>query len=836
MSRGSIGAPPGTSVSLSTPVAGDAQNHDATASAQLPDPQSIEQPPAQPPLRALSPDEASARCDAEPIHAPGGIQPHGYLLCLSGTLAILQASENIAVLAGCPVEQLLGGSVEVLLGASATARIAHAAATAMLDDMPLYIGVIENPFFGPRDALPEQDRHHSLPIAAVDGPEFDVTMHRHDGNLIVELEAARHANADVFASMYPLVRTFTRSLQDVDSVTELAGLAVNEMRAITGFGRVLVYKFDDEGRSHVLAEDRDDEYASFLHQMFPASDIPQQARALYIKQRVRLVANVDAQPARLVPPVNPATGRPTDLTYTTLRSFSPVHLEYMRNMRTFASMSVSIVVRGKLWGLISCHDHAPRFVPFEVRVAIEHLGQLLSLQIEAKEERAETTYLLSLRRTMSRLIATLSKHDDYRAGFESAPDDLLCFAGSRGAAIVVDGTVTLIGQTPDKDTVLALAQWLASNTAGVYATDALPEEWPRASGHSDCASGILAVPISQIFRNYVIWFRPETTRTIKWAGEPVKQVSSQDARISPRKDFSPWLEIVRNRSLRWRPVELEIAAEFRAAMLKIVLRRAEELAELASELRRANKELEAFSYSVSHDLRAPLRHIAGYGDLLRETEGDKLSERSKRFLNNMLDSARFAGVLVDDLLTFSQMGRAALRPVSVDLNQLVRSVAQEFGAETAHRKVEWIIPELPEVTGDPAFLQIALRNLFSNAVKYTRTRESARIELSVNSTTTEYIVSVRDNGVGFNMKYVNKLFGVFQRLHRAEEFDGTGIGLANVRRIIERHDGRTWAEGREGEGAAFHFSLPKVFRSEPEQSGAQSGAKRRKSGSAPSSG
>jgi chemotaxis family two-component system sensor kinase Cph1 len=774
----------------------------------------------------LAAGAANAQCDAEPIHIPGGIQPHGYLLCLSDTLTILQASENLAVLAKRPVEQLLGEPVDVLLGITAAEQIAHAVASAELDETPLYIGVVENVLYLP--AASAQER----PIASVDGPEFDITIHRHDGNLIVELEIARHSNSDVFASMYPLVRTFTRSLQDVETVTELAELAVQEVRRMTGFGRVLLYNFDEEGRSHVLAESKDDSYVSFLNQTFPASDIPRQARALYVKQRVRLVADVDAKPVRIVPPVSPVTGRPPDLTYTSLRSFSPIHLEYMRNMGTYASMSVSLIVRGKLWGLISCHDHDAQLVPFEVRMAIEHLGQLVSLQIEAKEERAEAAYLQGLRSTMSRLIARLSEHEDYRVALESSPDDLLCFAGSRGAAIVADGKVTLIGFTPDADTVLALAQWLESSTKGVYATDALPEEWPRASRHIDTASGILAVPISQIFRNYVIWFRPETARTIKWAGEPVKRVSSQDGSVAPRKDFAPWLEIVRNRSLRWRPVELEIAAEFRASMLNIVLRRAEELAELASELSRANKELEAFSYSVSHDLRAPLRHIAGYGDLLRETEGETLSERSKRFLTNMLDSARLAGVLVDDLLTFSQMGRAALRPVQVDLNQLVQSVVQEFGAETANRKVEWIIPELPSVTGDPAFLQIALRNLFSNAVKYTRTRESARIELSVNSTTDEYIVSVRDNGVGFNMKYVNKLFGVFQRLHRAEEFDGTGIGLANVRRIIERHDGRTWAEGREGEGAAFHFSLPKVFRTDS----VDADGRRRKSRAAPSSG
>ena len=762
-------------------------------------------------------DETNAQCDAEPIHIPGGIQPHGYLLCLSSALAIVQVSENVAVLVGRPVEQLLGEPLAMVIGAAAAARVAHAAATAMLDEAPLYLGAIDNPLFSAREAA------HERLSTATDGPELDITMHRHDGTLIVELEVARHPSADVFASMYPLVRTFTRSLQDVATLTELVDLAVREVRAMTGFGRVLIYKFDDEGRSHVLAEHIEDGYTSFLNQLFPASDIPRQARALYVKQRVRLVANVDAKAARLVPPVNPATGRATDLTYAALRSFSPIHLEYMRNMGTHASMSVSLVVRGRLWGLISCHDHDARLVPFEVRVAIEHLGQLLSLQIEAKEERAETVYLLSLRRTMSRLMAALVEQDDYLSVLKSAPDDLLCFAGSTGAAIVVDGKATLVGSTPDPETVLALAQWLASSTSGVYATDSLSQAWPRASRHTDTASGILTVPISQIFRNYVIWFRPETTRTITWAGEPVKRVSDHGGGIAPRKDFAPWLETVRNRSLRWHPVELEIAGEFHLGMLNIVLRRAEELAELADELRRANKELEAFSYSVSHDLRAPLRHIAGYGDLLRESEGETLSERSKRFLNNMLESARFAGVLVDDLLTFSQMGRAALRPVSVDLNELVRSVAQEFSAETANRSVEWIIPDLPTVTGDPAFLQIALRNLFSNAVKYTRTRETAKIELLVNSTADEYIISVRDNGVGFNMKYVNKLFGVFQRLHRAEEFDGTGIGLANVRRVIERHDGRTWAEGREGEGAAFHFSLPKVFRTESAASEAGSG-------------
>jgi light-regulated signal transduction histidine kinase (bacteriophytochrome) len=353
-----------------------------------------------------------------------------------------------------------------------------------------------------------------------------------------------------------------------------------------------------------------------------------------------------------VPSLNPATNRPTDLTYTTLRSFSPVHLEYMRNMGTHASMSVSIVVRGKLWGLVSCHDHDARIVPFSTRVAVEHLGHMLSLQIEAKEEREEGEYLAALRRTMGRLISAMGEHDNFVGGLQSVPKDVLSFARSAGAAIVFDDQITLLGSTPDEDTVRALTNWLADHTSGVWATDSLAREWPPAQAHQDKACGVLALPVSQIFRNYLLWFRPELMQTIKWAGEPVK-IEDADGASAPRTNFSPWLETVRGHSAMWRQGELEIASELRGALLNIVLRRAEERAELATELTRANKELEAFSYSVSHDLRAPLRHIAGYGDLLREQEGERMSDKSRRFLNNMLDSARFAGTLVDDLLTFS---------------------------------------------------------------------------------------------------------------------------------------------------------------------------------------
>jgi signal transduction histidine kinase len=231
-----------------------------------------------------------------------------------------------------------------------------------------------------------------------------------------------------------------------------------------------------------------------------------------------------------------------------------------------------------------------------------------------------------------------------------------------------------------------------------------------------------------------------------------------------------------------------------------------------AELTAANQELEAFSYSVSHDLRAPLRHISGFVDLLRRGSAEKLDEKGRRQLDMIARAARNMGELIDDLLAFSRVGRTQLQREPVDLSFLVREVVQPVRLETAGRNIEWQIGDLPAVMADPSLLRIVLANLVGNAVKYSRTRERPRIEIgsvpASGQPDGEAVVYVRDNGVGFDPEYAGKLFGVFQRLHRADEFEGTGIGLATVRRIVHRHGGRTWAEGRLDGGATFYFSLP----------------------------
>jgi PAS domain S-box-containing protein len=231
--------------------------------------------------------------------------------------------------------------------------------------------------------------------------------------------------------------------------------------------------------------------------------------------------------------------------------------------------------------------------------------------------------------------------------------------------------------------------------------------------------------------------------------------------------------------------------------------------ERTGELEAANKELEAFSYSVSHDLRAPLRHIEGFVEILGSTKSGSLDPEAKTHLQTIADSARQMGQLIDDLLAFSRTARADLKKIPLKLGDLVQSVLRDLRPDYENRSVEWIIGDLPEVEADPALLRQVLLNLFSNALKYTRTRAPARIEIGNKTTATETVIFINDNGVGFDPKYSHKLFGVFQRLHRAADFEGTGIGLANVRRIIHRHHGRVWAEGALNEGATFYFALPR---------------------------
>jgi light-regulated signal transduction histidine kinase (bacteriophytochrome) len=758
-------------------------------------------------LRTPSSPDLTA-CDREPIHIPGSIQPHGLLLAVRQPDGVVTyASANAAPALGLGPTSVLG-----------------------------------RPF---REALPDLAREFEAELAAspppgsaryvrtfragtgAGGRSFDAVISRSGEHAILELEEASPDAVSSLDALYPVLRAFVDRLHKAETIDSLCHLAAEDIRGLTGFDRVLVYRFDEMWNGTVIAEDRNDNLPSYLDLRFPASDIPAQARELYRRNRLRIIPDAGYAPVA-IESRDPA---PLDLSDSVLRSVSPVHVEYMHNMGTLASMSISILRDGRLWGLISCHNREPRRVPVQVRNACDFLTQILSLQLEARENTELAENRVRLGTVQARLLANMAAEEHFIDGFLNHPEDLMRLAGAGGAAVITDEHCWRLGEAPEEHDVKALFAWLSEHhQEDVFATDNLSAILPDAKAYADRASGLMAISISKIRASYILWFRPEVVRTVKWGGDPRKPVQEEEgtSRLHPRRSFEIWKETLRGHSLPWDRSEVEAAKELRNAIVGIVLRRAEELASLADELRRSNKELEAFSYSVSHDLRAPFRHIVGFSELLKKQEGDKLSERGRRYVDTIIDSAFTAGTLVDNLLNFSQMGRTALKPRRMEVGPLIEEIRQQLMMDAADRRIEWRIGELPSVVADPFLIRLVFENLLSNAVKYTRPRETARIEVGATREagatrevgapgeagaahdSGEVIFFVRDNGVGFDMKYVNKLFGVFQRLHRIEEFEGTGIGLANVRRIVERHGGRSWAEGALDHGATFYVSLPDV--------------------------
>lgn len=733
---------------------------------------------------------AAQLCASEPIRIPGSIQPQGFVLVIEPVNhVVIQVSDNVSDWLGVAPDALLGKSLDQLFER----------ADRLVSSLRSWVGEAHHPY-------------HLGDVQFKDGlrgsQAIAMTAHRSGDVVIAEFEPSSDA-AGIHGNLYPMVRTFVGQLQDAKSVEDLCARSVQEIKRISGFGRVKAYRFDIEGNGEVIAEVADAGYPTYLGIRFPASDIPAQARELYIANRIRVIADANYRPSALVPALNPHTGAPLDLSFAALRSVSPVHLQYMRNMRTLASMSISIVVDGKLWGLVSCHDAQPRQVNFQTRTACELLGSVLSLQIETKEVHAGHQRMLGLRHCIVRMLAAMADRDSVRLGLADVAPTFIGFARADGAAVVGEGGCQLLGHTPPREEVEALVARLAERGGQeIFHTDNVGRDLPELPTLAESVSGVLAVAISEIHSHYLIWFKHEHVRTVVWAGRPTKELESSGA-LSPRQSFERWQETYQGFSTAWDALEIEGVSELRAAVLGIVLRKAEEMAQLADQLKKSNRELEAFSYSVSHDLRAPLRHIAGYAELLGDFDGSRLSERGQRFLDHIGESAKFAGTLVDNLLSFSQMGRSALHYSTVDLGALVEATCREMRPDYQHREVEWRIQRLPTVFADATFMHLALRNLLGNAIKYSSQRERAVIEVGGYESDAEVVVFVRDNGVGFDMEYAGKLFGVFQRLHRMEDFEGTGIGLASVRRIIERHEGRVWAEGELDKGATFFVALPR---------------------------
>jgi light-regulated signal transduction histidine kinase (bacteriophytochrome) len=750
-----------------------------------------------------------ATCDSEPVQTPGCIQAHGALLVLRPSdLRILQASENSLQHLGEAAAPLLGQPVGHVVGAARQAHLQE-----MLDREVLDRGAVY--------AFTMPPRPGALPL--------DVCLHTSGGVAVLEFEptgrAGRHGDSDFFE----LLKSAVGRLQATASVSDFCQHVTDEVRAITGLDRVMVYRFHADLHGEVIAESRRDTLAPWLGLHYPADDIPLPAREIFKRVWIRPLPDAAGPLVELLPLANPDTGRGLDMAHCALRGASVMYTEYLANMGVAASLTMPIRRDGDLWGLIACHHYTVTQFPYQVRAACELLAQVASLQLKSAEHAEQMAYRLKMENVHQQLVARSAREGDLLALTAHQPS-LIDAIQAGGAALYHLDRWWCVGSVPESAQLDALAAWLyarpefESATHPVYATDALASVCPAAVGLENIASGVLAVALSRHRRGLMVWFRPQTLQTVQWAGNPHDSptvAGPQGGRLSPRVSFELFVESVRGRSLPWSAIEIDAALRLRLVVLELVITRAERLADLNADLTRSNEELDAFAYVASHDLKEPLRGIHRYAHQLLEG-AEAIAGDNRRRVENLMRLTVRMDSLLDSLLHFSRVGRMELELEDTDLNAVLEEALEMIGARRHdnHCRIRLAHP-LPMVRCDPVRVREIYSNLLSNALKYKR-HPQANIEVGHHDalegterthapaeTAGQTIFYVKDDGIGIDRRHHEQVFRMFKRMHGRDDYGGgVGAGLTIVQKLVQRHGGRVWLDSELGVGTTFYFTLP----------------------------
>ncbi|MCA0400253.1 MAG: GAF domain-containing protein [Proteobacteria bacterium] len=616
-------------------------------------------------------------CDREPIHLLGAVQNFGFLLAISPDWIVLRASENIVNFLGRRVDDVVGRPLSDLFALDAIEAIRQR------------IRHLQTP-----DAFERLMR-----IALTNGGEpFDLAVHLSGQAIIIEGERS----LEVLATVSDVVRNMTARLHGAKDIDMLCDLATRQMRELTGFDRVMVYRFAEDGAGQVIAEAKADNVPGYLGLHYPASDIPKQARALYERNWLRIIADVSDEGSAVIPQRGP-DGAPLDLSMSVLRTVSPIHVEYLKNMGVGASLSVSILRQGKLWGLFACHHMVPRVLQLSTRTAAELFGQMFSWILESHENRAQLEAERRAREVHDRLMAGFAQEK----GVEAMAHEihrLRHLLPCDGVAIWIGDQVTLAGSTPPAEDIPALVRMLNTTAPSrVFAIDEIGRVHAPAKDFVEKAAGLLAIPISRVPRDYLLYFREEQIRKISWAGDPSKPVSTgpDGARLTPRKSFELWQETVRGRSAPWSPLDVRIAEQLRITLIEIILR----MSDLAAEERQqAQSRQELLIAELNHRVRNILALIRG---LVSQSSHQA---RDTAELTSVIGGRLQALARAHDQINHGDWGPGAVRSlIAAELEAYVGG-----GAERATL-------EGPDVLIEPqAFSALALviHEMATNAAKY----------------------------------------------------------------------------------------------------------------------
>jgi light-regulated signal transduction histidine kinase (bacteriophytochrome) len=735
-------------------------------------------------IREVYPYEVDlGNCDVEPLSRIQVVQPFAcFLGVTTDDMLVRYVSDNASTFVGREWRELLNEPLGTVFGTDVMGQIT--------------LGLQREEGFetlNPIRAFVGNGRTRQLK---------NLIVHLLDGLLLIEVEEPSTA---IDSTVYQrILSTAIQRIQNIREYKDLFRDTALILRQLTGYDRVMVYRFDGKYNGEVIAEALREGLEPFHGLRYPHTDIPRQARDLYLKNRIRLITDVNSTPSRIHAAEGWSTNR-LDLTQVGSRGVSPVHLEYLGYMGVNNSLSVAIVMEGKLWGLFAMHHYLPKQVDYLMRNTLLLIGQMFSghLSLQSASRYREQT----LTRNLTRLAIAdqIGKSKDVFEGLTTGAYTITnIFPGTNGALIQVDNRRQSYGLCPDKEDVDGLIDWI--NETGVeqndliYFNSSVGLDYPPFGKYCETAAGVLVIFLSPDFTDYVCWFRPGITQTITWGGKPEKETVVQfdgTQRLGPRRSFARYVETIEGCSAEWSESEVDTALAFRITILNSLMQRYAEVQQVNEQLQKAYEDLETFSYTVSHDLRAPLRAINGYTELLAEEIEASLTPDTSELIDGIQRGVEQMNSFITDILELSRVGSGGMHLQAIDPTPLVQEVMRELrNIYQRDAMIDIRIEErLPDVRADKRLLRQLFTNIISNALKYVQPDEAGQSVIEVGSYTTEEsspVIFVSNSGPAIPEEYTKTIFEMFSRLSTRSEAEGTGVGLAIVQRIIDRHDGRVW--------------------------------------------
>jgi chemotaxis family two-component system sensor kinase Cph1 len=721
-------------------------------------------------------------CDKEPIHIPGAIQPHGALLVLSPDGRILHQSANLYDLLDVNLSDLVGDLI------------------AKVNTDP-----DQKSFYKGQKNVIEQEFNNS---------RFTIAGHRMEGSLVFEFEPLDE-NQD-FGAFFDKSNQLMQELSKDISQEQAYQSVVNKIRDLIGFDRVMAYVFDSDGHGSVIAESLADNVDGFQGLHFPATDIPAQARRLYTLELTRQIVDVNYTPVSISPTVNSITGRPFNMAYCSLRSISPIHIQYLQNMGVSASYSISIVAGNDLIALIACHHLSPRHLNYYQRRGTELFARVLSEHFVKRQIEYQIKLHDEQLNAQVKLICELGDTENIDAN-NQAWDQALPMLPADSLLVKLGGEKRIIGHNPsDAESIWPIGDRMALHEPNKPSSSRNITEFNT----SIEGGGLLIVPIDE--ENWIGWYRLPENKTINWAGKPTNKTEGD---LTPRKSFETWQESIHGFSSQWTDNDLNMADLLSRGLSariggklpseqsfeQVIYRLREYILYLQDSnrmLSNLNDDLRQFTDITSHDMRAPLRTIASFLPLIRKEIEEDLSDQAKVWMRYLDNSVATMQRLLEGIWNYSVVGRE-INAEEVDLNELTRSIIDSLAEQLEDADV--FIDNLPKVSGISNQIEALVRNLVNNATKYKSENRKLKLVISSRFDGENHIISVSDNGIGFPPHANEQIFDLFSRLHH-DRAEGDGLGLALCRRIVHHHRGWIRAESEVDKGSIFEFIIrePKI--------------------------